>query len=144
MLIPILRLEIDQLFSYFINYLIFFFFFLISREPGELPEWAIVELQGSLEAYQNMIDPKSRKFIGDLLYQKNADGTPILIIGSIHILYGKEMPLAKPMILLEKKTIDDDDCGDNSTEHIVKGVVKRKLVFRGRPRPIVTHVPTST
>lgn len=87
--------------------------------------WAIIELQGDLQSNQTPLD---NKCIGDLNYTK--DGVPTLIIGS-HLLTGKETDLAKPLVLLEKK------CGDK-TEYFIKTIIKKKLLFKTRPKPIVS------
>ncbi|XP_076685457.1 chromosome transmission fidelity protein 8 homolog [Andrena cerasifolii] len=108
------------------------------KRDGELEEWAIIELQGDLKF--DSADT-TNKYVADLHFFKS--GTPILIIG-IHVLHGKEVPLPKPFAVLEKKDNGTSEAADNSdakTEYIVKAIVKRKLVFRSRPKPIITNVP---
>ncbi|XP_076662208.1 chromosome transmission fidelity protein 8 homolog [Halictus rubicundus] len=108
------------------------------KRDGSLEEWAIVELQGDLKF--DSADTIS-KYIGDLHFSKS--GTPILIIG-IHVLHGKEVALPKPFAILEKKDNATDKMTDESqvkTEYIVKALVKKKLIFRSRPKPIITNVP---
>ena len=105
-----------------------------------MEEWAIIELQGDLKHSSG--DISNGQIIGDLHYTNG--GVPILIIG-IHVLHGKELALPKPMAVLLKNQsspmsiIDDDDV--SSTNYIVKAVIKKKLIFKGRPKPIVTDVP---
>jgi len=97
--------------------------------------------------------------MGDLHFSN--DGVPILILGN-HVLYGKAIILDKPYVLLKKsrtsnscdnellmKDLDDDDDDDKSEMNVsmnetksvvtyfVKAVIKRKLLFNKRPRPIV-------
>jgi chromosome transmission fidelity protein 8 len=95
--------------------------------------------------------------MGDLHF--SSDGVPILILGN-HVLYGKAITLEKPYVLLTKlrtsnscnnellmKDLDDDDdksdmnVSMNETKsmvtYFVKAVIKRKLLFNKRPRPIV-------
>ncbi|XP_078038402.1 chromosome transmission fidelity protein 8 homolog [Augochlora pura] len=109
----------------------------IKRE-GELEEWGIVELQGDLK----FDSPNTtNKYIGDLHYTNT--GTPILIIG-VHVLHGKEVALQKPFAVLCKEPNGTDIETDESevkTEYIVKAIVKKKIIFRTRPKPIVTNVP---
>lgn len=85
-----------------------------------------------------------------------------MILGH-HVLYGKVVSLEKPMVLLKKKvskipTFTDeeeeeerdgqmDDSGEKSevaktqTEYLVSAVIKRKILFNKRPRPIVYLEP---
>lgn len=97
--------------------------------------------------------------MGDLHF--NSDGVPIILLGH-HILYGKAMPLEKPFVLLRKEVtkiqenkipIDDlDEEGvaeekmdtevfqaetKTKTNYSVIAVIRRKLLFNKRPRPIV-------
>lgn len=89
--------------------------------------WAILELQGDLKSHSDSIF--NGQFIGDLHFNKA--GTPILIIGH-HLMFGKEVEMDKPYAVLEKKT-----SSNIQSEYIVKAVVKRKVLFKTRPKPIV-------
>lgn len=111
------------------------------KRNGSLNEWAIVELQGDLkfESTDNIHD----QYIGDVHFTKT--GAPILIIG-IHVLHGKEVPLPKPLAVLEKNSgfAGTNEAGETSgikTEYIIKAIVRKKLVFKNRPKPIITNVP---
>ncbi|XP_064599476.1 chromosome transmission fidelity protein 8 homolog [Liolophura sinensis] len=101
------------------------------------PEWVIVDLQGNLETRQAV--PLSGKFIGDLHFtQKNV---PVLIIGH-HILYGKVVDMEKPFAVLSKSTprsLDQSEVKESS--YIVKAIIKKRLLFKTRPKPIIAHVP---
>lgn len=85
-----------------------------------------MELQGNLKSRTET--KFNGKFIGDLHYTKT--GVPILIIGH-HLMYGKEMLLDKPLVVLEKHR------DSNTTEYCVKSIIKKKLLFKTRPKPIV-------
>jgi len=100
------------------------------NEDG-VEEWGIVELQGDLDCKED--ESLAGKFVGDLFYSK--DGAPTFIIGH-HILLGKAEKLEKPLAVLEKRRSETGN-GINRTEYIVKAIVKRKLCFRDRPKPIV-------
>lgn len=58
------------------------------------------------------------------------------------MLHGKEMTLEKPLIVLEKRrNVADETVEDMKTEYSVRAVIKKKLLFKSRPKPIVTNVP---
>ncbi|XP_076272709.1 chromosome transmission fidelity protein 8 homolog [Rhynchophorus ferrugineus] len=89
-------------------------------------EYAFIELQGDLKSHSETAF--DGKFVGDLHFTKS--GTPLLIIGH-HLMYGKEMKLEKPFALLEKKQKND------STDYTIKCVIRKKIIFKTRPKPIV-------
>lgn len=64
-------------------------------------------------------------------------GMPVLIIGH-HALFGKEIDLDKPLIVLVNEQLHDDDDGDRRLEAIA--IIRTKLIFKTRPRPIVTKL----
>lgn len=111
------------------------------KRNGDLNEWAIVELQGDLkfDSTSNAND----QYIGDVHFTKT--GIPIFIIG-VHVLYGKEVSLSKPLAVLEKKSSPVEanaasDFANVKTEYIIKAIVRKKLIFKNRPKPIITNVP---
>ncbi|XP_037974744.2 chromosome transmission fidelity protein 8 homolog [Plutella xylostella] len=97
---------------------------------GGVPEWAIVELQGLVQMKKD--GTEGGTVVGDLHYHARS-GHPTLILGH-HILSGKEVKLEQPMAVLEKVTKED------STEYKVKAIVKKKLLFKSRPKPIISNV----
>lgn len=107
----------------------------------------MIDLQGDLETRKPV--PLQGKFIGDLHFTKQDQ--PILIIGH-HILYGKVVQLEKPFVILtkeqqqnenEERTSEamevDNTC--NSVSYTIKAIIKTKLLFKTRPKPIIAHVP---
>ncbi|XP_073995947.1 chromosome transmission fidelity protein 8 homolog [Rhodnius prolixus] len=102
-----------------------------------LGTWGIIELQGDLKS--RVDNSLESQFVGDLHYGFQSNGIPILIIGH-HILYGKCVTMDKPFAVLEKVT-DENTSGDKSTEYLVKALVKKKLLFKIRPKPIIAATP---
>lgn len=99
-------------------------------------------MQGDLK-FEN-VENSADQLVGDLHFTKT--GVPVLIIG-IHVLHGKEITLEKPMVVLEKHRENNEGNGtmreqdSTKTNYTVRAIVRRKLLFRFRPKPIVTNVP---
>lgn len=74
------------------------------------------------------------QFVGDLHFTKT--GTPTLIIGH-HLMYGKMMTIDPPFALLEKKTDPGLNTTNTTVEYVVAAIIKRKIIFKTRPKPIV-------
>jgi len=111
---------------------------------GKEAQWGILELQGDLASQSG--DDLHGQFIGDLHYTKQ--GVPILIIGH-HILTGKEVTLEKPYAVLERKRGVQQNCchqestselSEFKTEYQIRAVIKKKLLFKVRPKPIISNV----
>ncbi|XP_065299114.1 uncharacterized protein [Dermacentor albipictus] len=100
-----------------------------------IPEWRIVELQGDLMTND---EGSAGQYIGDLHYTKS--GIPILLVGH-HILYGKEQDVEKPFLVIEKSA-EEAEPQNTTKEYLIRGVVTKKVIFRSRPKPIVSNVPT--
>lgn len=103
------------------------------KNPGNSQELSLVEMQGDLESRLGSNVDLSGKFIGDLHFTKDGS-TPIMIIGH-HILYGKVLKLDKPLVVMRKVQLED------GTEYHVDTIIRSKLIFKARPKPIIANVP---
>ena len=101
---------------------------IISFPEDKTEEWSLVEFQGTLETKHNT--PYSSLHIGDLHF---SGSTANLIIGH-HLLTGQVTTLDPPLAVL-KKGIQ----GSTGTEYSVVAMIKRKLVFKNRPKPLVSN-----
>lgn len=89
-----------------------------------------MELQGLIQMKKD--GATDAVVIGDLHYY-NRNRHPVLVLGH-HILNGKEVKLEHPMAVMEK--IENQ----GKMEYKVKAIVKKKLLFKSRPKPIISHV----
>ena len=128
-----------------------------SRTLEPLNDWAIIEMQGDLESRVGDVQLEG-KFVGDLHFTKSGH-VPVLIIGH-HILYGKVVKLEKPLVIMEKGQENSNntnashcnitssgdsemevDIEKNETVYNVRAIIRKKLLFKSRPKPIIANVP---
>lgn len=99
-------------------------------------EWQIIELQGTLNGGSSELS------IGDFFF--NEKGIPFLQVGN-HLLEGKLVDLQKPLVVVKKLNNNFKDANSielnleekKDSTFQVSGIVKRKYLFKTRPRILV-------
>jgi len=117
---------------------------ILIRKVPHLQDWTIIEFQGEL--INRSGGTHNGKIIGDLHFTKK--GEPMMIIGH-HIMTGKVVSLEKPFAVLRKKeqihcqSHEEFETNASQNTFLVKALVRTKIVFSSRPKPIIIHVPSS-
>ncbi|XP_055831976.1 uncharacterized protein LOC129900917 [Solanum dulcamara] len=103
-------------------------------------EWAILELQGVVEAQPSFKDRLQNLRIGTLCrptYQE----TYTFTVG-YHELTGTKVPLKKPMLVLKKiKFSTEEEKGDVNSSRVeldVIGVIRQRILFKTRPKALIS------
>ncbi|EIE23689.1 hypothetical protein COCSUDRAFT_63214 [Coccomyxa subellipsoidea C-169] len=110
-------------------------------------------MQGELER-KGSLNPDEEYPIGKLTLSSTRPDAVELVIG-YHLLEGKMVDLKKPFAVLEKHSVcldaadpmdADGEASDqhNATEYKVIGVVRKKCLFKNRPRAIISKPETAT
>ncbi|XP_077240222.1 chromosome transmission fidelity-like protein [Tasmannia lanceolata] len=104
---------------------------------GKCPEWAIVELQGVVEAQPSFENQLPGLEIGRLCHS-SSEGNYTFTVG-YHELSGSKIVLKKPLLVLKKKKVVDPD-SDNSPkmELDVIGIIRHKILFKTRPKALIS------
>ncbi|CAH8871929.1 unnamed protein product [Trichobilharzia szidati] len=98
---------------------------------GEVDEWLLIELQGDVLSKTG--DPLAGRNLGDLHFSRQ-NGDPVFLIGH-HVLFGKLHDLEKPLLITKKCTTS------GTLSYEVVSVIRRKLLFKTRPKPIISSIP---
>ncbi|XP_062153612.1 uncharacterized protein LOC133861812 [Alnus glutinosa] len=109
---------------------------------GKCPEWAIVELQGTVEAQPAVQDRLQNLKIG-LLCRPSSQEVYNLTVG-YHELIGSKVPLKKPLLVLKKTKHPETDnqSGDTISSsrvelHVV-GIIRHRILFKTRPKALIS------
>ena len=135
---------------------------------GQPPEWALLELQGTLtptagptfdgEALGRVLLEVRRRGVYVCVKKGFAftlggrgvltrppprarqDSRLVLLVGN-HRVVGKEETLPKPLHVLQLRPgaqEEDMGCASPPPEYVVRCIVRRKFVFTARPQPIIS------
>uniref|UniRef100_A0A0K0DDW4 Ctf8 n=1 Tax=Angiostrongylus cantonensis TaxID=6313 RepID=A0A0K0DDW4_ANGCA len=92
-----------------------------------LNEYMLIELQGTIENYG---EPLAGRVLGTLVWHKDKNEA-LLQIGH-HLLEGKASELEKPLLLMKPSPPNQHF---EERTMIVEAVIKRRLLFKNRPKP---------
>ncbi|KAJ3693274.1 hypothetical protein LUZ60_008754 [Juncus effusus] len=102
-------------------------------------EWAILELQGVVEAQPSVAGRIRGLEIGKLCCSSSSQVNYTLTVG-YHELSGTKVSLKKPLLVLKKKkTVQTEGpiC-NNEVELEVIGIIRQKLLFKNRPKALIS------
>ncbi|XP_010482571.1 PREDICTED: chromosome transmission fidelity protein 8 homolog [Camelina sativa] len=102
----------------------------------ECSEWAIVELQGVVETQASFEGSIQNLEIGRLCHTESSQETYTFTVG-YHELIGSKVTLKKPLLVLKKLQLDDEVSG-KTTELEVVGIIRTKILFKTRPKPLIS------
>ncbi|CAA2977730.1 chromosome transmission fidelity 8 homolog [Olea europaea subsp. europaea] len=108
---------------------------------GNCPEWAIVELQGTVEAQPSFQNSLQNLQIGILCRQSQESYT--FSVG-YHELTGTKVKLKKPMLVLKKiKLQNEEEIGETEINSLrveldVIGIIRHKILFKTRPKALIS------
>ncbi|KAG9441067.1 hypothetical protein H6P81_016921 [Aristolochia fimbriata] len=106
---------------------------------GNCPEWAIVELQGVVEAQPSVGDRIQNLEIGRLC-RVSSEETYTFTVG-YHELSGTKTPLKKPMLVLKKNKIPDLNSPNSfKAELEVIGIIRHRILFKTRPKALISRL----
>ncbi|CAH9108749.1 unnamed protein product [Cuscuta epithymum] len=103
------------------------------------PEWAIVELQGVIEAQPAFADRLQNLQIG-VLCRPSSQEIYTFTVG-YHELTGNRITLKKPMLVLKKNKLLKEENSESNSANVeldVIGIIRQKILFKTRPRALIS------
>lgn len=109
---------------------------------GKCPEWAVVELQGFVEAQPSFQDSLQNIQIGVLCRPSSQESYTFTV--GYHELTGTKVSLKKPILVLKKIKLGNDECEgqrpvNSSVELDVIGIIRHKILFKTRPKALISR-----
>ncbi|CAA7399075.1 unnamed protein product [Spirodela intermedia] len=103
---------------------------------GGCPEWAIVELQGVVEADPSIGNQLQNLEIGHLCC--SSQSVYKFTVG-YHELSGTKVPLKKPLLVLKKRKEESLGGAESSTTELeVIGIIRHRILFKNRPKALIS------
>ncbi|KAK8924032.1 hypothetical protein KSP39_PZI019141 [Platanthera zijinensis] len=102
---------------------------------GECREWAIIEVQGTVESQPSIEEHLHDHEIGRLCCI--SEGNYTFTIG-YHELSGTKMRLKKPFLVLRKKNVETVGDSNSSVELHVVGIIRHRILFKTRPKALIS------
>ncbi|KAL5538033.1 hypothetical protein UlMin_041759 [Ulmus minor] len=96
------------------------------------PEWAIVELQGTVEVQPHFQETLQNLQIGQLC-RPSSQETYTFTVG-YHELTGAKVKLKKPQLVLKKVKHSDSE----RVELEVIGIIRQRILFKTRPKALIS------
>ncbi|CAD5187244.1 unnamed protein product [Musa acuminata subsp. malaccensis] len=112
---------------------------------GKCPEWAIIELQGVVESQLAISDQINGLEIGHLCCSSLSSSSQLSYIFTVgyHELSGTKVQLKKPLLVLKKKAAVDaagpEFPASSATELEVIGIIRQKILFKTRPKALISR-----
>ncbi|CAB4066402.1 CTF8 [Lepeophtheirus salmonis] len=105
----------------------------IIKDPAGVNNWSLLEFQGHFVKSDHQSEGSVP--LGDLHWSRGKNNPGILIVGH-HVFTGKNMndDGSGVFLLLSKKKKTEES---ESVEYNIKAVIKRALIFKARPKPMV-------
>ncbi|TVU09084.1 hypothetical protein EJB05_42524, partial [Eragrostis curvula] len=115
------------------------------------PEWAVVELQGVVQPQPSFAGDIRGLHIGRLCSTPSPSSSSkagyTFTVG-YHELAGTKVALKKPLLVLRKKKVNGGDqdpptaAAAADVELEVIGVIRHKILFKDRPKALISKPPT--
>ncbi|CAM6089274.1 unnamed protein product [Calypogeia fissa] len=110
-------------------------------------EWAMIELQGSIDIQQSALHQKLETLtIGSLCMHP---GNKFIFNVGYHELEGSKVTLKKPLVIMKKKKVAENEMevdlsesygqGSSDVEMEVVGIIRHKLLFKNRPKALISR-----
>ncbi|XP_030935559.1 chromosome transmission fidelity protein 8 homolog [Quercus lobata] len=107
---------------------------------GKCREWAVVELQGVVEAQPAFQDRLQNLEIG-VLCRPSSQQVYTFKVG-YHELTGSKVALKKPILVLHKTKHTHTDVGTHTNSSNVElqviGIIRHRILFKTRPKPLIS------